>query len=95
MKYTWEPDDIKPGRYYGRASKHEDLGYLATVIHKIGFDPRCDLPVSISIADGMVIGYAGKSAMAKALNDGGYIPIRTEQLIRVIEHLRKQNEGDE
>jgi hypothetical protein len=104
MKYIWEAGDIRPGRYYYRHDKGcgADMGYLASVTHKIGF--RADATahddetgrryIAISITDGCVCQPHTKQEFADMLNDGQYVPLRTERLLEIILHCKNQNEGE-
>lgn len=102
MKYTWEEEDIKPGRYFYRNDKGHggDLGYLASVTHKIGFstEAKGDGPgdrryVAIAMTDGCVGECCTKAEFADMLNKGGYVPLRTDRLVEIIESLERQNSG--
>lgn len=105
MKYIWEAEDIKPGRYYYRDDQPAldgtapELSYLASVTHKIGFasfvDPGPDREkyVSISMTDGLVCEPQTKEAFAEMLNSGRYVPLRTDRLVQIIAHCARQNEG--
>ncbi len=100
MKFIWEPDDIKAGRYYYRNDKGHgaDIGYLASVTHKIGwtFTNELDDPaknVAISITDGMVTPPKTREEFAVMLNEGGYVPLHTDRLIEIIAYQARQNEG--
>ena len=102
MKFLWEAEDIKPGRYYYRNDKGRgaDLGYLSSVTHKIGYstgakakDDGMTRYVAISITDGCVCQTLTKQEFADMLNRGGYVPLRTERLLEIIAHCKNQNEG--
>lgn len=102
MKFIWDADDIKPGRFYYRNdSARVDMGYLASVTHKIGY--RADATshdddsgrryVAISMTDGCVCMPHTKQEFADILNEGKYVPLRNERLIEIIAYQRNQNEG--
>lgn len=102
MKFIWEEDDIKPSRYYYRNDKGHgaNLGYLASVTHKIGFSTEAKAEgdadrryVSISMTDGCVCQPHTKREFADMLNKGGYIPLRTDRLLEIIASLERQNSG--
>lgn len=95
MKFIWEEDDIKPGRYYYRNdSAKVDMDYLASVTNKIGY--RADTVsedgneryVGISMTDGFVCLPYTKREFADMLNEGKYVPLRTERLIEIIAYQR-------
>lgn len=102
MKFIWEAEDIKPGRYYYRNDKGHgaDLGYLASVTHKIGFSTEAKGDgdgdrryVAISMTDGLVCPCQTKQEFAEMLNEGKYIPLRTDRLLEIIASLERQNSG--
>lgn len=97
MKFIWEEDDITPGRYYYRNDgPRADLGYLASVTHKIGFlagESSSACYVSVSVCDGMVTKPKTKAELAASLNEGAYVPLSSDRLVQIIGHLRAQNEG--
>jgi hypothetical protein len=100
MKFIWEAEDIKPGRYYYRNDKGHgaDMGYLASVTHKIGWRADASIEsedhyVSIAITDGMVTKLKTKQEFADMLNEGEYVPLNTERLLEIITCCAKQNEG--
>ena len=71
MKVIWEPEDIVPGRKYGKPGIQEVwmIGYVAGADTWVRY-------TSISLADGMVLsGSCSAEALASKINDGGYIPI--------------------
>lgn len=96
MKAVWEEGDIVVGRYFYRGdSPNAEIGYLASVTHKIGFmagGPSKHY-VSISVTDGMVTDPVSAAEFATRLNDGGYVPVSSDRLVQIIAHLRSQNEG--
>lgn len=102
MKFIWEAEDIKPGRYYYRCGKGfgANLSYLASVTHKIGFsteakgtDDADRRYVAISMTDGCVCQCHTKQEFADMLNKGEYVPLRTDRLLEIIASLDRQNSG--
>jgi hypothetical protein len=99
MKFIWEPEDIKCGRYYykGDSGNHSDIGYLASVTQKIGYVANSPSSgkrlVGISITDGMVGQEYTREEFAKMLNDNSYVPLHTSHLVQIIAHCAEQNEG--
>lgn len=70
MKVEWEPDDIIPGRRYGRNGLNEVwlIGYLAEANAPRKF-------VSISMFDGLVTRALTCEELAAELTHAGYVPV--------------------
>ena len=101
VKYTWEKEDIKAGRYVIRNSSpygSDNISYAASCCSKIGW--RADVSgdkkyVLISIEDGMVLKEHTKDELVDKFNreDNGYRPVTNKELLVMITFLETLNEG--
>lgn len=96
MKYTWEKEDIKVGRYIIRQSspfgKFSNMGFMLSVSYMIGYsfkDKECKHKL-ISLADGMIMDLCEtKEECAENLNKDsfGYRPMTKREMIKLLEYI--------
>jgi len=96
MKFVWEPEDIKTGRYFVRGNEDN---YSFSCLHKIGyihnaaFKPKYK-KVGLAMTDGAAYPYGENDAeFAQALNDGGYVPITPTQAAELIIRVDASRSG--
>lgn len=95
MKYIWEEEDIKCGRFVyrkgGNYSTAYKIGFASWV--KNGKKKGEGHYVLIAITDGMVTMPVTKKEMVKSFNETNKAPLPFEKLNEFITHLRCQGEG--
>ncbi len=90
MKYVWEEEDLKAGRWFYRTN--------SSTAHKLGFTNESKKRsegkkwVYVSITDGMTSNAKTNDEMLKILNEK-YRPLPQHKLIEFIEELRFINEN--
>ncbi len=107
MKYIWQEEDVKCGRYICRESYPEDcedVSGLCSVTYKLGFiSGSSSCMCLISISDGMVVQFSetekrerdAKHVFIGELNNDehGYRPLTQKQILRRMDYLQNMNEG--
>lgn len=100
MKYTWEPEDIRIGRFFHRGGEAE---YAKSCLHKIGRlhlayhgldygtgrkEGETPLYVITAMTDGLVFGPYTAEEMAAHLTKEGYQPTTAKQLMQLLDNRR-------
>ena len=70
MKVIWEPEDIVPGKKYGKPGIQEVwmIGYVAGAGASTKY-------TRVSLSDGMIVSGCSREDLALEFNDEGYVPV--------------------